>query len=246
MSARPKASQRAIGWSRALGFSVGLHGLIVLGLVFAGGDAPAKPLQHAIVAELVAKGEEQKKKELPRRVRTTKKRPGPKRAKRPVPKRASKATERSADEALKRLEALAAGEEADEALARLGQQEQTGDDPKDAKGKKEGSEQGTLSQGELTQLQNSYLSLVGQAIKADGNYRISDTISAAERVRLVAVLFLRIGAQGQLLEVRLESSSGHDQFDRDIVSAARSARYPAPPKALAVRVAAGVRGTFRP
>ena len=56
MSARPKASQRAIGWSRALGLSVGLHGLIVLGLVFAGGDAPAKPLQHAIVAELVAKG----------------------------------------------------------------------------------------------------------------------------------------------------------------------------------------------
>ena len=127
MSAQPKASQRAIGWSRALGLSVGLHGLIVLGLVFAGGDAPAKPLQHAIVAELVAKGEEQKKKELPRRVRTTKKRPGPKRAKRPVPV-ASKATERSADEALKRLEALA-GEEADEALA-VGQQEQTGMTPR--------------------------------------------------------------------------------------------------------------------
>ena len=242
MSAQPKASQRAIGWSRALGLSVGLHGLIVLGLVFAGGDAPAKPLQHAIVAELVAKGEEQKKKEPPRRVRTTS---APAQRQAPGPQAPAR---RPSDRLTKRSNASrrAAGEEADEALARLGQQEQTGDDPKDAKGKKEGSEQGTLSQGELTQLQNSYLSLVGQAIKADGNYRISDTISAAERVRLVAVLFLRIGAQGQLLEVRLESSSGHDQFDRDIVSAARSARYPAPPKALAVRVAAGVRGTFRP
>ncbi len=244
MRDRPEHHRIPNAWPKALGLSLALHAVLVLALVFTGGDAPAQPLQHAIVAELVTKGEEQKKKELPRRVRTKKKRRGKERARQT--KKLNKATQKSADEALKRIEEMSVGEEADEALARLGKQDQTGDKPKDAKGKKSGSNQGTLSQGELTELQNNYLSQVGQAIKADGNYKISDTISAAERIRLAAVLFIRIGKQGQLLEVRLETRSGHDQFDRDIISAARSARYPAPPKDIAARLAVGIRGTFRP
>ena len=244
MRGRPEHHRIPNAWRKAIGLSLALHAIVVVALVFTGGDAPAKPLQHAIVAELVAKGEVQKKKELPRRVRTKKKRPGKRRVRKD--KKLNKATQKSADDALRRLEEMAAGEEADEALARLGNQDQTGDKPKDAKGKKTGSDQGTLSQGELTQLQNNYLSQVGQAIKADGNYKISDTISTAERIRLSAVLFLRIGKRGQLLEVRLETSSGHDQFDRDIISAARSARYPVPPKDIAARLAVGIRGTFRP
>ena len=244
MRGRPDHHHHPTAWRKAVGLSLAMHAVVVVALVFTGGNAPAQPLQHAIVAELVAKGEEQKKRELPRRVRTRKNRSGAKRNRQP--KKPSQATQKSADEALRRLEEMTAGDEADEALARLGTQDQTGDDPKDAKGKQSGSDQGTLSQGELTQLQNNYLSQVGQAIKADGNYKISDTISAAERVRLSAVLFLRIGQSGQLLEVRLETGSGHDQFDRDIISAARSARYPAPPKDIANRLAIGIRGTFRP
>lgn len=244
MMGRPEHRPARTGWRKAIGVSLGLHALVVLSLVLAGGEAPAKPLEHAIIAELVAKGEPQKKKELPRRVRTkrkTKGKPKPK-TRKPV----SQATQDSAADALKRLDELAAGEEADDALARLGNQDQTGDKPTEVKGKAEGSDQGTLSQGELLSLQNNYLSQVGQAIKADGNYKISDTISSAERIRLSAILFLRIGRQGQLLEARLEQNSGHDQFDRDILSAARSARYPAPPQEIAARLATGIRGTFRP
>ena len=228
---------------KALGLSLGLHGLVVVGLLLTGWSPPPKPLQHAIVAELVARGKPQTAKELPRRVRTRKKRPGTRRAKRKIN---TKKTQASADAALKRLEALGLPEEADEALARLSHQDQTGDKPEEAKGREDGSDQGTLSQGELTSLQNSYLSQVGQAIRADGNYKISDTISAQERIRLKAVLFLRIGANGKLLDVRLDESSGHDQFDRDIVSAARSAQYPPPPATIKARIAAGIRGTFRP
>ena len=237
MSARPKASQRAIGWSRALGLSAGLHGLIVLGLVFAGGDAPAKPLQHAIVAELVAKGEEQKKKELPRRVRTTSAPASARQA--PGPQARRQGDRASADEAPNASEALAAGEEADEALAQLGQQEQTGMTPRTPR-EEEGSEQGTLAKVS-SQLQNSYR-LVGQAIKADGNYRISDTISAAERVRLVAVLFLaywrsRSVAGGPASPARTRPIDG--------TSSAAPGALPAPPKRSPC-VRGGREGTFRP
>ena len=244
MIGRPANRHLPSGWRKAIGVSISVHAAVVLLLTLTGGEAPAKPLQHAIIAELVAKGEPQKKKELPRRVRTQRKKPG---KIKPKPRKAvSKATQDTAAAALKRLDELAAGEEANDALARLGTQDQTGDKPSDAKGKAKGSDQGTLSQGELLTLQNNYLSQVGQAIKADGNYKISDTISSAERIRLSAILFLRIGRQGQLLEARLEQSSGHDQFDRDILSAARSASYPAPPKEIAQRLATGIRGTFRP
>ena len=237
---KPKPS---LEWRQAFGWSLGLHGLVIAALMLTGQTAPATPLQHAIVAELVAKGEPQKKRELPRRVRTRSKKRGKKRA---TKRRIEKKTLKSADDALKRLEAQGNQEDAEDALARLANQDQTGDNPDQAKGKKAGSDQGSLSQGELLSLQNNYLSQVGQAIKADGNYRISDTISSAQRIRLSAVLFLRIGRQGQLLEARLEQSSGHDQFDRDILAAARSARYPKPPQELAARLGAGVRGTFKP
>jgi TonB family protein len=239
---QPRPAERPSGQlKRAMSWSLGAHLLIAAGLLLAGQSAPAQPLQHAIIAELVARGEPKKKKELPRRVRTKKKRAGKRRA-----KQQAKKTRASANSALKRLEAMGSAEDADDALARLGTQDQTGDDPSKAKGRVDGSDQGTLSQGELLSLQNNYLSKVGQAIKADGNYRISDTISKTERMHLKAVLFLRIGASGQLLEARLESSSGQALFDRDIVAAARSARYPAPPTEIAARLAAGVRGTFRP
>ncbi len=238
-----RANRPPVGWRQAFGWSLGLHALVIVALILTSQTAPAQPLQHAIIAELVAKGEPQKKKELPRRVRTKRKRRGQRRA----PKRTlQKKTLQSANDALQRLEAQGDADDADDALARIANQAQTGDDPDQAKGKKAGSDKGTLSQGELTSLQNNYLSQVGQAIKADGNYRISDTISAAQRVRLSAVLFLRIGRQGQLLEARLEQSSGDDQFDRDILAAARSARYPKPPTELAARLSAGVRGTFKP
>ena len=243
MSPPVKPPRPPLEWRQAFGWSLGLHGLIIAVLMLTGQAAPATPLQHAIIAELVAKGEPQKKKELPRRVRTKSKKRGKKRASK---RKLEKKTLKSADEALKRLEAQGTKEDADDALARLAKQDQTGDDPNQAKGKREGSDQGTLSQGELLSLQNNYLSQVGQAIKADGNYRISDTISSAQRISLSAVLFLRIGRQGQLLEARLEQSSGHEQFDRDILTAARSARYPKPPQELAARLGAGVRGTFKP
>ena len=240
---QPRPEERPRGQiKRAMTWSVGAHLLIASALLLAGQSAPAKPLPHAIIAELVARGEPKKKKELPRRVRTKKKkRSGERRA-----KQQAKKPKTSADSALKRLETMGSAEDADDALARLGTQDQTVDEPSKAKGRVDGSDQGTLSEGELLSLQNNYLSKVGQAIKADGNYRISDTISKAERMHLKAVLFLRIGASGQLLEVRLESSSGQALFDRDIVAAARSARYPAPPQKIAAQLAAGVRGTFRP
>ena len=240
---RPGRAPRKSGIRRALVISAGQHLSIAIGLVLHGGDAPAKPLQHAIVAELVARGTPQKKHELPRRVRTKKRRRGRAAAKR---RQEQKKTRKNVDSALKRLDALGSEADADDALARLSSQEQTGDDPKEAKGRADGSEQGTLSQGALRALSDNYLSAVGQAIKADGNYSISDTISAAQRVHLEAVLFLRIGAGGQLLEVRLDRASGNEQFDRDILASARTAKYPAPPPEVAAQVAAGVRGTFRP
>jgi TonB family protein len=216
---------------------------VATALLLSGGNAPAKPLQHAIIAELVARGEPQKKDQLPRRVRTKKRRRKGTQTKRRLEQK--KARE-NANSALKRLESLGTEEDADDALARLGAQNQTGDKPKKAKGRADGSDQGSLSQGELRALADNYLSAVGQAIKADGNYSISETISAAQRIHLEAILFLRIGAGGRLLEVRLDTASGNEQFDRDILAAARAAKYPAPPPEVAAQVAAGVRGTFRP
>jgi TonB family protein len=230
----------------ALGVSAGLHIMALFAFSALAQDATPPAFEHAIIAELVARGEPKKKKELPRRVRTKKRRSAAQNS----AKNEARAAERAAEKALARAEdqmrEAELSDEAAAALARLAAMDQTGDDPDKTKGAHDGSQRGTLSEGELKSLKGDYLTRLGSAIKADGNYRISETIGVAERVRLKAILLLRIGAHGETLEVRLESSSGNPVFDRDILAAARSATFPKPPAELVPALRRGIRGAFRP
>jgi TonB family protein len=230
----------------AFGVSAGLHVFALFAFSAFAEEATPAAFEHAIIAELVARGEPKKKKELPRRVRTKKRRnEAQKKAKRAA-RSAERAAERALARAVDQVNEAELRDEAAAALARIAAMEQTGDDPDKTRGAHDGSDRGTLSEGQLKSLKDDYLTLLGSAIKEGGNYRISETISAAERVRLKATLLLRIGAGGELLEVRLEASSGNPVFDRDILASARSARFPHPPKELIAAVRRGVRGTFKP
>ena len=65
------------------------------------------------------------------------------------------------------------------------------------------------------------------------NYDVSNSIAEAERRRLHAIVNVRIAATGQLLDVKLATSSGNDLFDGAVLEAVRKAApFSAPPEHL--------------
>ena len=232
----------------ALSASLAIHVVFIGAAFLMSGETTAAPLKKVIVAELVVRAPKQKEKALPRRIRTTKRR-----AKRKPKKRKAVVTESDLNLAAKALERTQKEVEfdqaqnlADEALARVSTQDQTGDDPSEARGNPEGSDQGTRSDGEIQEQAQGYLAQCARAIKEHPSYAIPDTLTPAQRIRFKVELFFRIGPDGTPLEVKLVKPSGHAIFDRDMLAVARLVRFPKPPEDLIVRMAKGVTAELRP
>jgi len=71
--------------------------------------------------------------------------------------------------------------------------------------------------------------------RARRNYGITKTIPPQELIRLKAVVVLYIGSTGELLkEPQIQTSSGNEQFDQDVILALRKAApFGPPPRHLA-------------
>ena len=76
-----------------------------------------------------------------------------------------------------------------------------------------------------------YYGLLTSVVKR--NYDVSNSIAESERRRLHAVVMVRIAPSGELLEVKLVTSSGNDLFDGAVVEAVKKAApFTAPPDHL--------------
>ncbi|MBS2028992.1 MAG: TonB family protein [Deltaproteobacteria bacterium] len=91
-----------------------------------------------------------------------------------------------------------------------------------------------------------YFGLISSRVKR--NYDVSNAISDAERVKLVANIAIYIDAQGNVVRTEWVQKSGNDQFDAAVKSAvARAAPFPPPPQFLAASLSKqGVALKFRP
>jgi colicin import membrane protein len=104
----------------------------------------------------------------------------------------------------------------------------------------EGQTDGDKLGSELTgSLKASYVQrLMAQIAQAQ---QISATISDEDRVRLKAVLNLKIDDEGNVTKAWVEPSSGNDVYDNDVLAAVnRAAPLPAPPVQLRELFSSGV------
>jgi TonB family protein len=107
-------------------------------------------------------------------------------------------------------------------------------------GQPDGFENGTddATEGEL------YWARVVDRIKRF--YTVPNTIPQSERAKLVADVQITIGSDGEILEIKVQSTSGNTTFDRAIESAVQRCRaLPAPPAHLAKQAKEGVVLEFR-
>lgn len=108
-------------------------------------------------------------------------------------------------------------------------------------GQEHGDREGSALDGEITQ---SYFARVTSRIH--GAMQISSVLSDEERVRLKAVLCMRIADDGAVSSITVKTS-GSPVFDADVTAAARRASpVPAPPPAARSRAATGVCFNFCP
>jgi hypothetical protein len=106
---------------------------------------------------------------------------------------------------------------------------------KDDEGREFGDKEGTALDGEVT---DSYFARVTARIIK--NMEVSSVLGDDERVRLKAVLCLKIDDAGAVSDIKVKSS-GSTVFDSDVTAAAaRSSPVPAPPPPARARSAEGV------
>lgn len=110
----------------------------------------------------------------------------------------------------------------------------------------EGHEEGSRLGDDITgRLKADYNDKLIAHIKS--YYQLPPTLSDEERVRLKALLFIRIGASGELFEARIEKPSGNPAFDNAVLAAAKKAApLPPPPIPLRAFYANGGLLRFRP
>lgn len=95
----------------------------------------------------------------------------------------------------------------------------------DDEGQKDGDRDGVALTGEIT---DAYFARVSAAVQR--NHQISTTITDEERVRLKAVIALKVDAEGNVIDARIQQSSGNDVYDNGALAAAkRASPVPAPP-----------------
>ena len=93
----------------------------------------------------------------------------------------------------------------------------------------EGDEQGSEIGEEITgRLKATYNDKLLAAIKRA--LKVPNTVSDQERLRLKAVLYVAVGADGSLVSSRITKKSDNPAFDNAVLAAAKtSAPFPAPP-----------------
>jgi TonB family protein len=93
----------------------------------------------------------------------------------------------------------------------------------------EGDEQGSAIGEEITgRLKATYNDKLLAAIKRA--LKVPNTVSDEERLRLKAVLYVAVGADGSLVSSRITKKSANPAFDNAVLAAAKtSAPFPAPP-----------------
>ncbi|MBL9038330.1 MAG: TonB C-terminal domain-containing protein [Archangium sp.] len=95
----------------------------------------------------------------------------------------------------------------------------------------EGAADGDADGDSAKQEGERYFALLTAVVKR--NYDVSSSIEEAERRRLRATVSMRIGPNGQLLDVNLSKPSGNELFDDAVVGAVkRAAPFTAPPAHL--------------
>lgn len=231
-----RAQQRKLlGGFIALSF--GLHVGLVLGWIFfPQGDKPALDLDAAVVkTKLVKLGKPRDEKLLPRLPASA---PPPDAAKKapptetPTPSKPEKNAEKqpSAADILEKFKEQnqKTKDVSDIIRDRLGEP--------DDEGQLDGDKEGVALTGEMT---DAYYARVSAAIQR--NHEISATISDTERVRLRCVIALKIDADGNIVDARIQQSSGNDVYDNGALAAAkRASPVAAPPPPVRDIVARGI------
>ena len=225
---------RLLGGFIALSF--GLHVGLVLGWVFfPESDGPALDLDAAVVkTKLVKLGKPRDEKLLPRKPASA---PPPEAAKKapptetPTPSKPEKQAEKqpSASDILERFkkENQKTKDVNDIINETLGEP--------DDEGQLDGDRDGVALTGEII---DAYFARVAAQIQR--NHEISATISDEERVRLRCVIALKIDGDGNVVEARIQQSSGNDVYDNGALAAAkRASPVAAPPPPARAQAARG-------
>jgi len=117
----------------------------------------------------------------------------------------------------------------------------TGRKPNPVTGSPDGDREGT---SDIAAEGDRYLALVTQRLRE--SYVLPTAISEKERMRLQAVVFMRIGRDGSVSESRIQKSSGNELFDRAIELGLEKLSLPPPPDGFLRRYGGGVEIRYRP
>lgn len=224
------------------GLSLGLHiGLVAGFMLVPEGKKPAINLDDNIVkTRLVKLGKPRDEKLLPRLDAS---KPPPDASKmapkleEPKPdKQSPDATKKpSAADLIKKLKDESTPKSADEIIKeRMGEHTD--------EGQLNGDKEGDALNGEI---KKTYFGTLVAHIRK--HMEVSSTITDDQRVRLKATLSIKVGADGEVLEAKIQTSSGSSVFDNDVITAAkRSSPVPAPPPQVRALVEQGVAFNFCP
>ncbi|MFY2561379.1 energy transducer TonB [Corallococcus terminator] len=91
----------------------------------------------------------------------------------------------------------------------------------------EGAEDGDADGDSATAEGERYFGMLQAQVRR--NYSVADTIPESERMHLKALVALRLGRAGEVLDVNLTKPSGNDLFDAAVLNAVRKASPFSPP-----------------
>ena len=91
----------------------------------------------------------------------------------------------------------------------------------------EGAEDGDPDGDSATQEGERFYGLISAQVHR--HYDVSNTISEDERLQLKALVAVRVGRSGEVLDVQLAKTSGNEQFDSAVLNAVKKASPFSPP-----------------
>ncbi|HZI11783.1 MAG TPA: TonB family protein [Myxococcus sp.] len=95
--------------------------------------------------------------------------------------------------------------------------------PEELEGAEDGDPDGDAAKAEGER----YFGLLQSQVRR--HYNVADTIPESERLHLQAIVLVRLGRAGEVLDVDLKKPSGNDLFDSAVVNAVRKAAPFSPP-----------------
>lgn len=96
-------------------------------------------------------------------------------------------------------------------------------EPEELEGAEDGDPDGDAAKAEGER----YFGLLQSQVRR--HYNVADTIPESERLHLQAVVAVRLGRTGEVLDVSLTKASGNDLFDSAVITAVRKASPFSPP-----------------